>query len=201
MPLGVFSGVTTNPVLLQAAGVSCDLPSIARLVAEALDLGAGEVHAQTWGGSAQAYLEHGRALAAISPKVVVKIPVTAEGASAAAVLRREGARVTMTAVYTVAQALAASALGAEYAAPYLGRMNDAGRDGFGDIARMAEALRTARFADPPPRRLAARAGRRRPSRRRRPRHLHPRPEAGSRLFEDDLTKQAAEAFEAAAQGR
>ncbi len=201
MPLGVFCGVTTNPVLLQAAGVPCDLPSIAALVAQALDLGAGEVHAQTWGGSTQAYVEHGRALAAISPKVVVKIPVTAEGASAAAVLRREGARVTMTAVYTVAQALAASALGAEYAAPYLGRMNDAGRDGFGDIARMAEALR--KHGSPTrllvaslrgPADVARLAGEGLDTFT-----LGPKPAAG--LFEDDLTRQAAEAFEAAAQGR
>ena len=37
--------------------------------------------------------------------------------------------------------MVASALGAEYAAPYLGRMNDAGRDGFGEVLAMARAER------------------------------------------------------------
>jgi transaldolase len=201
MPLGCFSGVTTNPVLLKAAGVPCDLMSITTLVAEALDLGAGEVHVQVWGGTRDAYVERGRALAAISPKVVVKIPITAEGASAAAALRREGTRVTMTAVYTIAQALAASALGAEYAAPYLGRMNDAGRDGFGDIAGMAHALRghgsatrllVASLRGPAD--VARLAGEGLDTFT-----LGPKPAAA--LFDDELTEQAIEAFEAAAKGR
>ncbi len=141
LPLGCFHGVTTNPVLLQAAGVPCTVSSLASLARQAIDLGAGEVHTQTWGRTRDLYVEHGRALAAIDPKIVVKVPTTIEGAAAAATLRREGVRLTMTAVYTAAQALVASALGAEYAAPYLGRMNDAGHDGFGEIATMARTAR------------------------------------------------------------
>ncbi len=141
LPLGCFHGVTTNPVLLKAADVPCTVPAVTELVRRAIDLGAGEVHAQTWGRARDAYHEHGRALAAIDPKVVVKVPTTVEGAAAAAKLRDEGVRLTMTAVYTVAQALIAGALGAEYAAPYLGRMTDAGHDGFAEIAAMARIAR------------------------------------------------------------
>jgi len=141
LPLGCFHGVTTNPMLLQAADVACTLPSLTALVREALDRGAGEVQVQTWGRTRDLYAEHGRALAALSPKVVIKVPTTIEGVAAAAKLRDEGARLTMTAVYTAAQALMASALRAEYAAPYLGRMNDAGQDGFREIAAMALTAR------------------------------------------------------------
>ena len=141
LPLGCFCGVTTNPLLLQAAGIPCELPAIRTLVGEALRLGAGEVHAQVWGRTRDLYLERGRALAAIDPRVIVKIPSTIEGAAAAAALRKEGVAITMTAVYTATQALVASALGAAYAAPYLGRMNDAGRDGFAEIAGMARMVR------------------------------------------------------------
>lgn len=200
MPLGCFSGVTTNPVLLKAAGVPCGLPSITALVRQAVDLGAGEVHVQTWGRATDVYVERGLALAAISPKVVVKVPITAEGASAAAVLRREGVRITLTAVYSPAQALAASALGAEYAAPYLGRMNDAGRDGFADIALMARAFREHRSAT----RILV-ASLRGPDDVVRLAAegldtftLAPKHAAG--LFADELTQQAVEAFEAAAEG-
>jgi transaldolase len=152
LPLGCFYGVTTNPTLLKAANIPCSVTTLARLAREAIDLGAGEVHIQTWGRTRTLYVEHGRALAAIDPKIVVKAPMTIEGAAAAATLRREGVRLTMTAVYSVAQVLVASALGADYAAPYLGRMNDAGHDGFGEIAAMA---RMARAQGSPMRILAA----------------------------------------------
>ncbi len=141
LPLGCFHGVTTNPTLLKAADVPCTLPAIADLLRKAFDLGAHEAHAQTWGRTRDVYVEHGRALAAIDPKVVVKVPATIEGAAAAATLRDQGVRITMTAVYSAAQTLIASALGAEYAAPYLGRMNDAGHDGFAEIAGMARTTR------------------------------------------------------------
>jgi len=44
-------------------------------------------------------------------------------------------------VYSPFQAVLAASVQAAYAAPYLGRMNDAGRDGHAMIARMSEALR------------------------------------------------------------
>ncbi len=141
LPLGCFYGVTTNPTLLKAADVPCSVTTLARLAREAFELGAGEVHIQTWGRTHTLYVEHGLALAAIDPKIVVKVPMTIEGAAAAATLRREGVRLTMTAIYSAAQALVATALGADYAAPYLGRMNDAGHDGFGEIAAMARTAR------------------------------------------------------------
>jgi transaldolase len=141
LQLGLFRGVTTNPVLLEAAGVACTLPALSELVDDALGLGAEEVQVQTWGRTREAYLAHGRALAAFDRRVVVKVPTTVEGTAAAAILAGEGVRLTMTAVYGAAQALVAGALGAAYAAPYLGRMNDAGRDGFGEIVAMARAAR------------------------------------------------------------
>jgi transaldolase len=48
----------------------------------------------------------------------------------------DGIRVTITAAYASHQAVLAAAVGANYVAPYLGRMNDAGRDGFGTVAEM-----------------------------------------------------------------
>jgi transaldolase len=141
LPLGCFYGVTTNPTLLKAADIPCTLPAVADLVRKAFDLGAREAQAQTWGRTRDAYVDHGRALAAIDPRIVVKVPDTIEGAAAAARLRDEGVRLTLTAVYSAPQALIASALGAEYVAPYLGRMNDAGHDGFAEIAAMQRTTR------------------------------------------------------------
>lgn len=50
------------------------------------------------------------------------------GAQAGKALLEDKVPLCMTAVYSAHQALTAAALGATYAAPYLGRMNDAKRD-------------------------------------------------------------------------
>lgn len=70
--------------------------------------------------------------------MAVKVPATAAGFAAASALVRDGATVLVTAVYSVAQALACASIGAQYIAPYLGRMRDAGLDGEATIARMQE---------------------------------------------------------------
>lgn len=100
------------------------------MCAQAFTLGAEEFMVQTWGGSKELLLETGLALHAIDPaRVVVKVPVTAEGTQAAAALITMGVRVCLTACYAREQALVAGAVGAEYIAPYLGRMTDAGKNG------------------------------------------------------------------------
>ncbi|MFM7455190.1 MAG: transaldolase family protein, partial [Vulcanococcus sp.] len=48
--------------------------------------------------------------------------------------------ITFTACYEPAQVLLAAALGAEYIAPYLGRIGDLGRDGHGELVRMQRCV-------------------------------------------------------------
>jgi transaldolase len=148
LPAGLFVGVTTNPTLLQRAGQACTEANVADLAARAFALGAAEVQIQTWGGGAAAMAERGRRLAAIDPRVVVKVPVTRAGAEAAAALTAEGVRVTLTAVYAAHQALTGAGIGAAYVAPYLGRMTDAGRDGRAEVRAMRAILAAAGPAAP-----------------------------------------------------
>lgn len=70
----------------------------------------------------------GQDIAGIDDRVVVKVPVTADGVAAAARLKRQKAQVTATSVYSSRQALAAVGVGADFIAPYLGRMNRGGRN-------------------------------------------------------------------------
>jgi transaldolase len=136
---GVFHGVTTNPLILKQAGVSVkELPLFAERV---FALGAKELFLQSWGEERSKLETHGRMLARVSGKVVVKLPATRDGLEAAARLNTGGVRTCITAVYAPFQALLAASVGAAYVAPYLGRMNDAGRDGHGLIGQMSEALR------------------------------------------------------------
>jgi transaldolase len=198
VPGGLFYGVTTNPLLLQRAHVPCDLATLTRLATTAFDLGAQEIHLQVWGADAAAMLASGRRLAAIDARVAVKVPITREGSLAARQLIAEGARVTLTAVYAPHQIVTAIALGAAYAAPYLGRMSDAGRDGFGSILAMQEMrcrlgsdlhLLVASLREIGDVAALARAG---------VDTFTIAPALAAALFEDDLTAQAAADFEAAA---
>ncbi len=137
---GYFFGVTTNPKLLYLAGIPNTVENLAGLAETAFDLGAQEIHLQVWGRETAPMLAIGRRLAAIDPRVSVKVPITEAGLLCARHLIDEGAQVTLTAVHAAVQMLPAIALGAAYAAPYLGRMNDAGLDGLDEILAMQEMI-------------------------------------------------------------
>ncbi len=140
LPSGVFDGITTNPTLLERSQIPCTVERLQALAEYGLDLGAQEIHLQTWGRQPEAMYQNGRALAEIDSQIVVKVPLTQAGCTAATQLIAEGIRVTMTGVYARHQVLLAAALGADYAAPYLGRINDLGRNGRDDLAQMQQAL-------------------------------------------------------------
>jgi transaldolase len=133
---GVVHGVTTNPTILERGGrTAAEIPELyARWESE----GAREIFFQTWGGDTDSFLRNADGIRALGDRVAVKVPATAAGFAAASSLVRDGATVLVTAVYSVAQALACASIGAQYIAPYLGRMRDAGIDGDAVIARMQE---------------------------------------------------------------
>jgi transaldolase len=133
---GVVHGVTTNPTILERGGrTAAEIPDLyARWESE----GAGEIFFQTWGGDTASFLRNAEGIRALGDRVAVKVPATADGFAAASALVRDGATVLVTAVYSVAQALACASIGAHYIAPYLGRMRDAGIDGDAVITRMQE---------------------------------------------------------------
>lgn len=74
------------------------------LSAQAWDLGAHELQLQAWGDTAGRLLSVGLDLAAIdAARVVVKLPITAEGVEAAAYLKARSVRVTLTGTYWIGQ--------------------------------------------------------------------------------------------------
>ncbi len=137
---GLFYGVTTNPTMLAAAGIPCQLSTLTDLVHVALEHGIHEVHIQTWGATADLMVEHGKALAAINHRVVVKVAITRVGVEVVRRLRARDIITTLTALYSPHQALTAAIVGVEYAAPYLGRIDDRGGDGYADIVAMQTIL-------------------------------------------------------------
>ena len=135
---GLFHGVTTNPTILQRAAMGVgDLRDIYRWAVEA---GAREVFFQAWGEDAATLIDRGQQLADLGREVVVKFVATRAGATACAALAARGIPTLLTAIYDAAQAIVAAAAGAAYLAPYLGRLNDAGRDGIAEVLAMHEVL-------------------------------------------------------------
>lgn len=193
---GVFHGVTTNPLILKQAGIP--MKQLSLLADRVFALGVKELFLQSWGEDVSSLQAHGQMLAGISDKVVVKFPATKKGLEAAARLALGGVRVCITAVYAPFQALLAASAGAEYVAPYLGRMNDAGRDGHKMIGQMSEALRS---TGSPCEILAASV--RTPEDVARlsekgVRCITVSPSVAERFFQEPLTLEAARTFEAAA---
>lgn len=133
-------GVTTNPSILRRDGVTRS--TLPKFVGQVFEFGAKVVQVQVWSqdhkgmiADALEFLTYGEAGA-----VVPKIPATTDGLKAAAKLAGKGIPVTLTAAYALEQALWATQLGAAYVAPYLGRLEDAGHDGLGLIAKMQAVL-------------------------------------------------------------
>jgi len=135
---GLFAGVTTNPTILQRAGVGvADIPDIYRWATAA---GAREVFFQAWGEDTATLVARGRDLRALGDEVVVKLVASRVGTAACARLSGAGVPTLLTAVYDPGQAIVAAAAGATYIAPYLRRLTAAGRDGSGDVLAMHELL-------------------------------------------------------------
>ena len=127
-------GVTTNPSILKASNRTVE--DMRELHALWTNAGAREIFFQTWGADAAQLLSNAHRILDLGGNIVVKVPATPTAFPIAARLARHDVPVLITAVYSAAQAVAAAAIGARYIAPYLGRLDDAGRDGCALIQRM-----------------------------------------------------------------
>ena len=137
--LGVICGVTTNPSLIAKEGRVFEevIAEIAEIVDGPIS---GEVKATTT--DAAGMIEEGKAIAAIHPNMVVKIPMTVEGLKAVKALTALGIKTNVTLVFSANQALLAARAGATYVSPFLGRLDDIstrGTDLIAEIVTIFEA--------------------------------------------------------------
>ncbi len=137
--MGVICGVTTNPSLIAKEGR--DFAEVIAEIASIVDGPiSGEVKATTV--DAATMIEEGRAIAAIHPNMVVKIPMTEEGLKATKVLASEGIKTNVTLIFSAAQALLAARAGATYVSPFLGRLDDISMPGIDLVRTIAEIFQT-----------------------------------------------------------
>lgn len=120
-------GVTTNPSILAKSGRNPYdvLKEIRSLIGNEKEL-----HVQVISLEAEKMVKEGHKIVEeLGDSTYVKIPTTPEGLKAMQILSNEGYRVTATAIYTPMQAFLAGKAGADYAAPYVNRIDNLGADG------------------------------------------------------------------------
>jgi transaldolase len=74
-------------------------------------------------------IEEGRRLRQYGKNVVVKVPMTPDGLKACKQLTSEDIPVNVTLIFSPNQALLAAKSGAKYVSPFIGRLDDIGKDG------------------------------------------------------------------------
>ena len=125
---GFVDGVTTNPSLIAKSG-----HNILDRVAEICAIVDGPVSAEVTATDYDTMLAEGRKLAGIAPNVAVKVPLTKAGLQTCRTLSDTGTKVNVTLCFTAGQALLAAKAGAAFISPFVGRLDDIGKDGMGLI--------------------------------------------------------------------
>jgi len=146
MPTGLFTGITTNPLLAARAGLSYPDIDWGDMARRAADLGATMLHGQVHGPVesyvdwAGAFYEAGRNAGI---QTVVKVPLSEPGIRAVQGIKALRGPILMTAAYDAKQMFVATALGADYVAPYFGRMLERGLPAYEVLAQMLAIGRSA----------------------------------------------------------
>ena len=122
-----IEGVTTNPTILSKEGgdIISHLKEIRAIIGEDKEL-----HVQVISADAEGIMKEAAKITEVLGKeTFIKIPVTREGLKAMKALSADGYKITATAIYTPMQAYLAARAGADYAAPYVNRIDNLGANG------------------------------------------------------------------------
>ncbi len=142
--LGVLDGVTTNPSLMAKEGISGKHNVMAHY-ARICDIVDGDVSAEVISTDYEGMIAEGEELAAIHPRIVVKIPMIKDGVRALKYFSQRGIKTNCTLVFSSGQALLAAKAGATYVSPFIGRLDDVSTDGLQLIDQIVHIYNTYEF--------------------------------------------------------
>ncbi len=134
-----IDGVTTNPSILAKTGRNPY--EVLKEIREFIGPDA-ELHAQVISLTAEDMVNEGRHIVEVlgeKAKTFIKIPTIPEGLKAMRILSKEGYKITATAIYNPLQAFLAAKSGADYAAPYINRIDNLGTNGI-EVARTMQDI-------------------------------------------------------------
>ncbi|RZJ63904.1 MAG: fructose-6-phosphate aldolase, partial [Flavobacterium sp.] len=126
--LGILDGVTTNPSLMAKEGITGEANVLAHYKA-ICDIVDDNVSAEVIATDYEGIIKEGEALAALNPKIVVKVPMIKDGIKAIKYFSDKGIKTNCTLIFSAGQALLAAKAGATYVSPFLGRLDDISTDG------------------------------------------------------------------------
>ena len=135
---GIVSGVTTNPTIISRENKPFD-----KCISDILAIDANlTILAEVIATDTDGMIKEARELSAIANNIVVKIPMIKQGLAAVKILRQEGIKTTVTLVFSLNQAIAASCAGADYVAAFVGRLDDINTDGIGLVGAIKGTFET-----------------------------------------------------------
>ena len=134
--MGIISGVTTNPSIIAKEGKKFE-EAIGEITGIMTD---GLIFAEVISLEAEGMVAEGEKLAGINDRMVIKIPMCAQGLKACSILSKKGIRVCVTLMFSEAQAILAINAGASFVAPFVGRLDDIGWDGLDLVDGIREII-------------------------------------------------------------
>ncbi|MES2648491.1 MAG: fructose-6-phosphate aldolase [Bacteroidota bacterium] len=142
--LGILDGVTTNPSLMAKEGIKGEA-AIHQHYKTICDLVDGDISAEVLSVTFDEIVAEGKALAALHPNIVVKVPMIKEGVKAIKWFTDNGIKTNCTLVFSAGQAILAAKAGATYLSPFLGRIDDSGWDGVQLIRQISNIFKIQGF--------------------------------------------------------
>ena len=131
-----LAGVTTNPSIISKENT--DFWTLVTSIREIIGPDK-MLHVQTTQKTADGIVEEAKLLREkLGENFYVKIPISEEGLKATMMLKKIGINVTVTAIFTPAQALLAAMAGADFVAPYVNRLDNIIADGCAVVAEIVK---------------------------------------------------------------
>ncbi|MCF8341416.1 MAG: fructose-6-phosphate aldolase [Chitinophagaceae bacterium] len=134
--LGILDGVTTNPSLMAKEGIA-GTTAIQNHYKAICEIVEGDISAEVIATDYAGIIAEGKALAALHPNIVVKVPMIKDGIKAIKWFSDNGIRTNCTLIFSAGQAILAAKAGATYISPFVGRIDDTSWDGMQLIQQIA----------------------------------------------------------------
>lgn len=136
------NGVTTNPTLLSKSLTKDEGPfTLLRRIRDFIGWDA-ELHVQVLSTDAHAMADEAfRIREKLGHNTYIKIPTNEQGIKAIQILKKLDFKITATAIYSIMQAFLAGKAGADYAAPYVNRIDNLGTNGAETACRIHDIFK------------------------------------------------------------
>ena len=131
---GIIDGITTNPTLMSSVSMG-----FTEIISRLTTVVKGDISIEVVSNDYASMIVEGNKILEINDNLVIKLPLTWDGIKACKYFAKQNIKVNMTLCFSLNQALLAAKAGAAYVSPFVGRLEDIGKDGVGLIADIRSA--------------------------------------------------------------